>query len=59
MYRVLYEFLAAACNKALNDNWKEFIDDLQPVLTEITVHIGINLIKNIISDNPYDDIFPE
>ncbi|KAJ8910756.1 hypothetical protein NQ315_017213 [Exocentrus adspersus] len=49
--------LSDATNKALNDNWDQFIDALKPVVTQTIVQIGDAIINGFGSTVPFNDIF--
>lgn len=53
------KILGEATNQALNQNKKEFIDALNPIVTRTTSEVILEIANKITKNHPYDNLFPK
>lgn len=51
------EHLGRNMNKFMNENWKEILDDLKVTINDAFGNVFSKIIKHVISNFPYDEMF--
>lgn len=57
LYDCFLLFSGESINKALNDNWKEVLESLKPVISETIAQIGNLIINGFGTATPLAEVF--